>query len=114
MGRVFVTQESSYNFSKAEKFGEIVFISRDDLHNTQASLHNEQVMQEINRKLKNFDENEDWLVIAGSPYIAAVVFLNLGKRGVKNLNLLRWDNRDYMYLPMKLNLRGAIDNERGI
>lgn len=111
MGKVWVTQESSYNFSKAERFGEIVFIARDDLHNTQSSLHNEQVMQGINRKLKNFDESEDWLVIAGSPYIAAVVFLILGKRGVKSLNLLRWDNRDYTYIPMKLNLRGAIDNE---
>lgn len=111
MGKVFVTQESSYNFSKAERFGEIIFLARDDLHNTQASLHNEQVIQEINRKLKSFDENDDWLVIAGSPYIAAVVFLILGKRGIKGLNLLRWDNRDYTYIPMKLNLRGAIDNE---
>lgn len=110
MGKVYVTQESSYNFSKAEMYGEIVFIVRDDLHNTQGSLHNEQVMREIGRKLSDFDENEDWLVIAGSPYIAAIVFMFLGKRGVKNLNLLRWDNRDYMYLPMKINLRGVIDN----
>lgn len=112
MGKVFVTQESSYNFSKAERFGEIIFLARDDLHNTQASMHNGQVIQEISHKLKDFDEFEDWLVIAGSPYIAAVVFLILGRRGIKNLNLLRWDNRDYTYIPMRLVLRGAIDNER--
>lgn len=114
MSRVFVTQESSYNFSKAEEFGEVVFIVRDDLHNNKGSLHNERVIWEINRKLKDFNPEDDWLVIAGSPYIAAVVFLLLGRRGVKNINVLRWDNRDYMYLPMKLDLRGAIDNERGI
>lgn len=106
MSKVFVTQESSYNFAKAEDFGEIIFLSRADLHNIQGSLHNEEVMRGIDKKLDEFNENEDWLVIAGSPYIAAVVFFLLGKRGAKTLNLLRWDNRDYIYLPMKINLRG--------
>lgn len=106
MATVFVTQEVNHNFTKAEQFGEIDFITRDDLNNTRNSIHNENLVSEIKHKLRNFNESEDWLVIAGSPYVSALVFMILGQKGVKNLNILRWDNRDYIYTPMYIETRG--------
>lgn len=106
MATVYVTQEANHNFSKAESFGEIEFLTRDDLNNTRGSLHNEKLVTEIGRKLKNFDESEDWIVIAGSPYVSALVFLLLGRSGVRTANVLRWDNRDFVYVPMHIELRG--------
>jgi hypothetical protein len=107
MATVFVTQETPHNFSPAEQFGTIEFVTRSDLNNVRSSLHNAKLVTDITRKLKDFDESRDWIVIAGSPYISALVFLILGRRGVKDVNVLRWDNRDFVYQPMVIEARGT-------
>jgi hypothetical protein len=104
---VYVTQETPHDFSKAESFGTIEFLTRDDLNNVKGSLHNERLVVDITRKLKDFDESRDWIVIAGSPYVSALVFMLLGRRGLKSVKILRWDNRDYIYVPMHFELRGT-------
>lgn len=107
MAKVFVTQETPHNFSKAEQYGAIEFLTRDDLNNTKGSLHNEKLVTEITRKLKGFDESIDWIVIAGSPYVTALVFMLLGRMGLRYVNVLRWDNRDFIYQPMMIEMRGT-------
>lgn len=107
MAKVMVTQETPHNFSKAESYGTIEFLTRDDLNNVRGSLHNEKLVTDINRKLKDFDESEDWIVIAGSPYVSALVFMLLGRKGCKHVNVLRWDNRDFQYQPMVIEMRGT-------
>ena len=104
---VYVTQETPHNFGKAESFGTIDFITREDLNNVKGSPHNERLVRDVAHKLKNFDETKDWIVIAGSPYVSALVFMLLGRRGLRGVNLLRWDNRDFIYVPMYLELRNA-------
>lgn len=107
MAKVFITQEMPYNFAKAERYGDITFLTRKDLNNVKGSLHNAAVMSEIVGKLKEYDESEDWLIITGSPYISAVVFAILGRRGVQTMNVLRWDNRDFDYVPMFIEMKGT-------
>lgn len=101
---VFVTQETTHDFSKAEQFGDVVFLTRDDLNNLKGSLHNEAVIGNIRAKLLKFDESKDWVVVTGSPYVTAAVFAILGARRVRKVQILRWDNRDFRYLPMYLEL----------
>lgn len=109
MSNVFVTQETPHNFNKAEVYGEIVFLTRDDLNNVRGSLHNQALVRSIKHQLRNFDEHEDWLVITGSPYVAATVFMILGLMGIREVNVLRWDNRDYDYVPLHIDLRRMND-----
>lgn len=104
MSIVYVTQETDYDFSRAEAYGEVVFLTRDDLNNLKGSLQNEVVISQLAAKLSKFNEQDDWMVITGSPYIAAAVFLILGKRNVRTVRVLRWDNRDHRYIPLYLEL----------
>ena len=106
--RVYITQETEHSFLEAERFGEVVFLTKDDLNNTKGSLHNESVFRVIKAVLRDFNPEEDWVVPAGSPYITAAVFLILGNMGFKNLRVLRWDNRDFVYVPMYFDLQRAI------
>lgn len=103
---VWVTQESSHNFSSAEKYGEIQFLAREDLINIKGSLHNEKLVSRMVTKLSSFDPSTDWIVVAGSPYVAALVFLLMGRMGFKTINVLRWDNREFKYQPMSIDTRG--------
>ena len=116
MAKVFVTQETNLDYSTAEKFGEVVFLSidrKDDLNNVTNSEHNQRLLAHITHGLRHFDEAEDWLIITGSPYVNAAVFWLLGLEGCKTIRLLRWDNRDFHYIPLPLKLRPeTIDGNR--
>lgn len=105
--KVFVTQETNYDFTPAEQFGDVVFLTHKDLNNMRASQHNDRIVAEIKDRIKHFDPNEDWLVIAGSPYIAAVVFMLLGRKH-NAIRILRWDNRDFRYVPLHIELRREV------
>lgn len=114
MAKVFVTQETSHDFTAAEEYGEVEFITKDELNNVKNSLVNVGIAVEVNHKLKQFNELEDWIVITGSPYVSALVFMALGNKGIKSVKCLRWDNRDNVYRPIQLDLtltRKAISDD---
>lgn len=104
--RVYVTQETSHNFRPAEEFGELVFLSsdrRDDFHNVVNSDHNRRLMAHLRYGLRKYDAERDYLVLVGSPYVNAAVMTMLGMRKIRTVRILRWDNRDMVYIPLVLN-----------
>lgn len=106
MSKVFIIQETNVDFSKAEEFGDLVFLTdgrRDDFHNIVNSQHNDRLIAHIRQGLKDYNERVDWLVITGSPYVCSAVFALLGLSGIRSLRLLRWDNRDFRYIPLIIN-----------
>lgn len=111
MPKVFVTQETNYDFSPAEAYGEIVFITNDDVNNINGSIHNISLMQQIRRCLHQFNQDEDFVIISGSPYVAALAFMVLGLKGRTNIKFLRWSNRDKTYTPISVDLRIPLTRE---
>lgn len=108
--RVCVTQEQPFDFTPAQQFGDVEFLTGEDLVNIKDSQRNTQLMRDLWRKLRRFDTERDWLLIAGSPYVSAAVFLILGHMGIKKLQVLRWSNRDGHYVPLHLNLQDLFLN----
>jgi hypothetical protein len=103
---VFVIQESEKDFRDAERFGDLVFLTHRDLNNIPGSAHNEELITHIAHtfNIHNFNPATDYLIITGSPSVTAAVFMLLGNWGLKDVKLLRWDNRDRNYTPMQINL----------
>lgn len=104
---VFVTQESTHDYRLAEEFGELIFLSlsgRDDFNNIRGGEHNRRIMMHLRRGLRDFDEEKDYIVLTGSPYVNAAVSLILGARRVKKVQYLRWDNRDHIYIPLTIEI----------
>lgn len=112
--RVFITQENSQlNYSNAEAFGEVVFLTRDEVSPVPGSLTNAALMTEMETKLADFDFDNDFLAPSGSPVVSGLAFLLLGKRieleGLHvsrkgKLCVLRWSNRDRVYQPISITL----------
>lgn len=101
--RVFVTQEApQLNFTPAEEFGDVVFLTRDDFSPISASLNNHALQQEIEAKLAHFDPERDFLCFAGSPTVAAYAFMTIGRLDRRDVRVLRWSNRDRRYYPIHL------------
>lgn len=110
--RVFVTQENSQlNYGPAEQFGEVCFLTRDEVSPVAGSLTNAAIMKELERKLDGFDFDNDFIAPSGSPVVCGLAFLILGKRAeqlgfpsVRKLRVLRWSNRDRVYQPIVIEL----------
>jgi hypothetical protein len=111
MPTVYVTQEAALDFSQAEKFGDIEFITSKDIVNIRSSGHNRDLVEQIWKKLGKYDRDNDFVVIAGSPYVAGLVFMVLAlKQTIKGhspfvktkYRVLRWSNRDKKYTPVEI------------
>lgn len=105
--RVYVTQETNHDFRTAEEFGDLVFLSdgrRDDLNNVRNSQHNERLIAHLSSGLRDYRPGVDYVILVGSPYVAAAVMALIGRMGANTVNLLRWDNRDFVYIPLILKL----------
>jgi hypothetical protein len=109
-GKVYVTQEVGVDYSKAETYGDIAFLTMEDFVNSHPSLLNEALARELRHNLRNFNPDDDWIVISGSPYVSAAVFMILGLTGIRKVKILRWDNRDLVYRPMVIEISRAVVN----
>lgn len=102
---VFVTQETNHDFRSAESFGAVEFLTTQDLNNNKNSPHNDALIGDLWHKLLKYDPAHDFLITVGSPYVSAVVFMILGLRKIREIQLLRWDNRGMCYIPTYINIR---------
>ena len=108
--RVFVTQEQQLNYTNAEEFGEVVFLTSQEVSPIPNSLINGEIMAEMALKLSDFDFDSDFLAPSGSPVVSGMAFLILGRLAeregfpaCRKLCVLRWSNRDRVYQPITIN-----------
>ena len=84
-------------FAPAKAYGRCRFITEADLLNNTEAEGNDHVVLDVQTALDDFDSEHDWLLLAGSPYVSAIVFWVLGAMDIKNVRMLRWSNRDHVY-----------------
>jgi hypothetical protein len=112
--KVWVTQETDHDFVPAQAWGEVMFMTRGELSIQKNSLKNSAMVDEIHHAIKKYDPDEDYIVITGSPYVAAMAFHALGLRGVRQLRMLRWSNRDFLYAPIIVDTGGMNNGRSGL
>jgi hypothetical protein len=112
MAKVFITQEGQFDFTDAGRYGDVESLAHEDLYNIKGSRHNEQLIRAIRWKLRSFDDRVDFILISGSPYIVAVVFMILGQMGIHYVQVLRWSNRDRRYDLCWIEIPRREENER--
>lgn len=111
MAIAWITQEiHTFNYTPAEKHGDVRFITNKDYSPSRSSLHNPSLTQDIRRVLENFDPENDYIVPTGSPIVLMVVAAVLAEKGLKVFRILKWDNRDFMYVPMTIDIGGNNGN----
>lgn len=105
MAKVYVTQETPHDFLPAEKWGEVQFLTTDDVSSIKGSIRNQELIDDLRHKLMKFDPDEDYILMTGSPYVSAIVVYLLADR-CRYLRFLRWSNRDKEYSLVHLDMRG--------
>lgn len=105
---VYVTQENqTFDFTQAEDFGEVVFLTAKELSSMPNSLMNANVVSEVWDNLWSFDSEQDFLLPVGSPLVSGLAFFLLGRNTTaRNIKVLKWSNRDRNYKPYIIPIQG--------
>lgn len=105
--KVFVTQEvraGKIDYAPAHRFGDLKFITLMDFSSEEESIGNKVLVDEIRSRTKDFDAERDFIVITGSPLVAAAVFMVLRERFF-SIRVLRWSNISRTYSVVTINLQ---------
>lgn len=97
--KVYITQETHrLNFTDAERFGEVVFMSVGETSPMKSSIRNKAIVSDIKRMAAQFDHKQDYLLLSGDPVITAIAFHEIMARTPdKAVMLLKWDNQSKSY-----------------
>ena len=99
MPKVFITHESlNFNYLPAERFGDIEFLTANDLSVHDSSPTNQITVEQIRRGTRDFCP-DDYLLPSGSPIVTGIAMAVLHERFDK-INVLKWSNHTKEYTPM--------------
>jgi hypothetical protein len=103
---VFITQENPrVDIIPAAKWGELIPLSSP---HDQVVLNPGRVVSQLRRKLKRYSD-EDWLLAMGDPAIIGIAFAIAADANQGRVNLLKWDRLEHMYYPIRISVRGGIE-----
>lgn len=98
--KVWVIQEGKNDYSSAEEFGEVNFVTKNDLTKFKDSQQNAEVRIDLRKFLTNYIAGIDYIIPAGNPMVVALITMALHDTGH---NFLKWDGRNAKYIPFNLN-----------
>jgi hypothetical protein len=101
--RVFVVHENlSMNFSDAERFGEVRFITNREWNPRRGSMTNGETFDAIRTKMFNeYRPGKDFLILNGPPVILGFAFhiaMLMSHRAAPGVCILSWDKRAGKYI----------------
>lgn len=102
--KVLVVQEQpQYDYSPAEQYGDVAFMSSHDVSPMSASLRNADIIRGMKKVMSDYVPMVDFILPSGSPINIAAVMMMAGKMGGKH-KILKWDNRSNNYTPVTINI----------
>ena len=101
---VYVVQEMRHlNYTPAEKFGEVVFMTNTEFRLQPGSQQNELTLSKIQSDLAKFQPERDFIVLTGGPVLCGIV-LHMILRDYGVANVLHWDGMARSYIPYRIDL----------
>lgn len=110
-GTVWVLQESiipgsngvPMDYSAAERYGDVQFVLTVEPSKHDGSTINEHVAEELARMAMLYRENEDYIVLTGSPVAIFMAGAAIAAAG-KAARMLVWNRKTAVYRPISLPL----------
>lgn len=105
---VWVIQEGQNDYSSAEEYGTVRFVTKAELTKFKDSQQNNEVDLDVRRFLSEYIAGVDYIIPSGNPMIVILTALLL-PRG--NHNFLKWDGRRAVYIPFNLTSTRGLKSE---
>lgn len=105
---VYITQELGHiDFAPAERYGDIVFCSINDLPTVKSSLRAKSALADMKKLMSNYRPGIDYILPSGSPLNIAAMMILAGRRGDTH-NILKWESRMGTYNKVVLEVPSGI------
>lgn len=116
MAKVWAVQENShFDYTPAERFGRIHFVTYREFRMTPNSLVNRLIIEDIEAFIPNFDTMEDFLLMTGNPITMSYVFHRIMEVSGGRVQVLKWDNRQNTYQAMRFCAEDILNvNDRNV
>ena len=99
MAKVFVVNKSCHDFSKAESYGKIIFLTTGSVNRYATSA----MFREFEKELKNSNP-DDYILVSGMTIMSTIAGAMFARKH-KRLNLLVWKSRDKDYEEKIINMK---------
>lgn len=100
---VWVIQEGKNNYSSAEKFGTVQFVTTSDMICTPNSQQNRNVEFDLKAFISGYIPTRDYIIPSGNPMVVAQAMMSMPSLlPHSSHNLLKWDGRRAEYIPFKV------------
>lgn len=91
-----VNENPRLDYSDAERFGEVIFLTTHEFQGKPGSLLDQQTLTMMRAKMQHFNPEKDHLLLTGSPLMMGFAYY-LAMGISQKLSVLRWDNRAFCY-----------------
>ncbi len=106
MATVFVVQENPrVDVVSAAQWGDLIPLANPYY---QVHLNTGRVVSQFRRKLRKYSD-DDWLLPLGDPAMIGIAFAIAAEANEGRVNLLKWDRLERHYYPVKISVRGGIE-----
>lgn len=100
--KVFVALEQArFDYSDAERFGDLQFVTATDYSPHQSSINNERLTTSIRHCAERFNPLKDYLLLTGGPITMGLVFHAFAKKATKvnvaGVRCLQWNREQNAY-----------------
>ena len=103
---VYVVQENPrVDVVSAAQWGDLIPLANpyDQVH-----LNPGRIVLQFRRKLRNYSDS-DWLLPLGDPAMIGIAFAIAADMNEGRVKLLKWDRLERHYYPVKISVRGGIE-----
>lgn len=97
---VWVIQEGQNDYSPAEDYGVVQFVTTSDMRSTSGSSQSAYAIRDIKSFKEKYKPGIDYIVPVGNPIVVSLIVMSLPDG---NHNFLKWDGRRANYVPFSLN-----------
>jgi len=103
VSKVFITQEGNHNYTEAQEFGEVEFLTSDEFSPIPTSGKNKNILREIKAKMSTYIPGVDYIMPSGSPIVIGIAFMIAREKGTA-VKILKWDNQRRKYSGITVNV----------
>lgn len=105
MPTVYLVQQGTFNLTPAKEWGNVKVLMPPMV---QMLFDDPLMVDQIAEGLKHI-KPEDYLLLAGDPVLIGIVTAIAADMLDGEINLLKWDRQEKVYLPLHLSLYGAVN-----
>tara|TARA_R110000787_G_scaffold24321_1_gene69173 strand:- start:29 stop:382 length:354 start_codon:yes stop_codon:yes gene_type:complete len=103
MSKVYITQDNNRNYTPAFQYGTPIFVTDKEYSSVLNANVNREIICDIEDVVREYNPENDYVLPSGDVTVLAPMLIHAILQAHGYVTVLKWQNKDKMYTPIKLN-----------